>query len=163
LHFVVGGLVLDAEAEQGGAFKVLDGKYFGEGIPETSRAFGTAVVVAEDYAAGFYYLEGLGGFGGEAGGLIAGVAENDFGGGVVGAGVPGIETAKDLLDFAFKGLIPVVEADLVLAGNGREVQGDDFAAGRKVQCNVEGGAAFGGAKLDDAFRLKKTYHVREDH
>jgi len=79
LHFVVGGLVLDAEAEEGGAFDMFDGEFFGQGVPEAGGTFGATVVVAKDYAAGLDDLEGLGGFGGEAGGLVAGVAKDDFG------------------------------------------------------------------------------------
>jgi hypothetical protein len=43
LHFVVGGLVLDAEAQQHGAFDMLDREFFGQGVPEMVGALGAAV------------------------------------------------------------------------------------------------------------------------
>ena len=38
LHFVVGGLVLDAETQQCDGFEVFDGEFFGQGFPEIRGA-----------------------------------------------------------------------------------------------------------------------------
>src|SRR5271165_4167330 len=136
---------------------------FGQGVPVLGGAFGAAVVVAEDYAAGLYYFEGLGGFERQAVGLVAGVAEDDPGGGVVGRGVPGVDALEDLLDFALQRLIPIEKTHFVFPWDGREVQGDYFTVRREVQGEIECGAAFGGAKFDYAFGLEEFDDMGEDH
>src|SRR5271165_564708 len=108
----------------------------GQGVPVLGGAFGAAVIVTEDYPAGPYDFEGLGGFEGEAVGLVAGVAVDDAGGGAVRGGVPGVDALEDLLDFALQRLIPIEKTYFVLAWDRREVQGDYFTVRREVQGEI---------------------------
>src|SRR5271165_40279 len=135
----------------------------GQGVPVFGGAFGAAVIVTEDYPAGSYYFEGLGGFAGEAVGLVASVAEDDSGGGVVRGGVPGVDALEDLLDFALQRLIPIEKTYFVLAWDWRKVEGDYFTVWREVQGQIQCGAALGGAKFDYAFGLEEFDDVGEDH
>jgi len=118
--------------------------------------------VAEDNAAGLDGGESLKDLGGHARHKVAGITKNDVGGRQVRPGVPGIDAAEDLLNLGFGGLLPVEVADLVLAGDGREIESDDFTVVGELVGDIDGGAAFGGAKFDDFFGLEVADDFAED-
>ena len=118
--------------------------------------------MAEDDAARLDDGEGLEDFCGHTWQEVTSITKNDIDRSQMRPGVPDVDSGEDLLDLGFGGLLPVKVADLVLAGDWREIEGNDFSIGGQVMSNVYRSAAFGGAKFDDFFGLEVVDDFAED-
>lgn len=157
LRLVVDLFGIHAQTKHDGALNLEYGEFTGEPVPKSCRAFGSAVVVAQDDATRLDHGKSLKRFRSKPRHAVASITEDELGRSAIRPAIPGVHAGEDLSDSGFGRLIPVEKAHLVLARNRRQIESDDLAAGRKMKGNIQRGTSFRSAKFDYALRLQAVH------